>query len=285
VDRLIDLDNVSFSYSLAEKKSLRSLNISIMKGEFIGIVGPRGAGKTTLCLCLDGIIPNLTLGKLEGTVTVKNLDTRKTPVRELAKIVGVVFDNPEYQLSQTSVEEEVAFGMENLGVPRDEMQLRVREMLELVGLAGLEKRSPFELSGGQQQRLAIAAAMAMLPEILVLDEPTSNLDPIGKDGVYWVARKLKKERGMTIILADHEVEMMTLCADRIFVMNEGEVMLQGAPSEVFQEVDTLEKIGLRVPQVAELAHRLRAQHNKWSELFPVTLEEAESLIKQRISES
>lgn len=279
---MIDLNSVSFSYSLAERKSLRNLNISIMKGEFIGIVGPRGAGKTTLCLCLNGTIPNLTLGRLEGTVNVKNLDTRKTPVRELAKIVGMVFDNPEYQLSQTAVEEEVAFGMENLGVPRDEMQLRVHEMLELVGLAGLEKRSPFELSGGQQQRLAIAAAMAMLPEILVLDEPTSNLDPIGKDEVYWVTRKLNKERGMTIILADHEVEMMTLCADRIFVMNEGEVMLQGAPSQVFQQVDTLEKIGLRVPQVAELAHRLRAQYNKWSGLFPVTLEEAESLIKQRI---
>ncbi|RLE70574.1 MAG: ABC transporter ATP-binding protein, partial [Thermoprotei archaeon] len=252
-DVVIEVRNLTFRYPFTEKPALKDINLEIRKGEFVGILGPCGAGKTTLCLTLNGIIPNMVQGFIEGEVRVMGMDTRKVPTREIAKYVGMVFDNPEYQLSQMTVEEEVALGLGSLGVPRDEMIKRVREVLKIVGLEGLEKRSPFELSGGQQQRLAIAAALAMMPTVLVLDEPTSNLDPIGKQEVYATVRKLNEERGMTIVMADHEVEFMAAFADRLIVMDKGEIVLNGPPVEVFKHVDLLESIGLRVPQVTELA--------------------------------
>ncbi len=279
---VIEVRNLTFRYPFTEKPALKNINLKIRKGEFVGILGPCGAGKTTLCLTLNGIIPNMIQGFMGGEVKVMGMNTREVPTREIAKYVGMVFDNPEYQLSQMTVEEEVALGLGSLGVPREEMIRRVREALKIVGLEGLEKRSPFELSGGQQQRLAIAAALAMMPSILVLDEPTSNLDPIGKEEVYATVRKLNKERGMTIIMADHEVEFMASFTDRLIVMNEGEIVLEGPPAEVFKHVDTLESIGLRVPQVTELAHKLRKNYEKWDERYPVLVEEAVEKVLERV---
>lgn len=216
---------------------------------------------------------------MEGDVYVYGINTKEVPVRELAKIINIVFDNPEYQLSQMTVEEEVALGLENLGLPREEIQRRVKEVLRIVGLEGLEKRSPFELSGGQQQRLAIASVLAMYPKILVLDEPTSHLDPIGKDEVYWVVRRLNRERGMTIVMVDHEVEMLALCADRILVMDEGRIVLEGTPRQVFSQVDKLRELGLRIPQVTELAYALRKLRS-WEGEYPISIEEAVDLVRK-----
>ncbi|GAP16166.1 energy-coupling factor ABC transporter ATP-binding protein [Levilinea saccharolytica] len=272
---ILEIKDLTFTYAGAETPALKNINLQIFEGEYVALLGLNGSGKTTLQLCINAVIPHMIMGDMEGSVTVQDLDTAEYPTRELAKIVGVVFDNPEFQLSQMSVAEEIALGLENLGVAVEEMNPIIHEVLDIVGLSGLGDRSPFELSGGQQQRLSIAAALAMRPQILVMDEPTSNVDPIGKEEVFAVAAKLNRERKMTVIMAEHEVEVMAAYANRIIVMDHGEVILNGTPTEVFSQLDVLEKAGLRVPQVTEMAYRLehdRSAH--WNSVYPVTTEEA-----------
>lgn len=278
---IIEIADLTYLYTDAERPALKNINLTIYEGEYVALLGLNGAGKTTLELCLNGIVPNMVMGEMEGTVKIDGMDTGEYPTRELAKIVGMVFDNPEFQLSQMSVAEEIALGLENLGIPTDEMHLIIPEVLQTVGLSGLEERSPFALSGGQMQRLAIASALAMRPRILVMDEPTSNVDPIGKEEVFAVAAKLNKERKMTVIMAEHEVEVMAAYADRIFVLDKGSIILSGTPHEVFGHADVLEGIGLRVPQVTELAYKLRAQKLfDWPLPMPVTIDEAEAVLSK-----
>ncbi len=272
---ILEFKDLTFTYAGAETPALKNINLQIFEGEYVALLGLNGSGKTTLQLCINAVIPHMIMGDMEGSVTVQDLDTAEYPTRELAKIVGVVFDNPEFQLSQMSVAEEIALGLENLGVAVEEMNPIIHEVLDIVGLSGLGDRSPFELSGGQQQRLSIAAALAMRPQILVMDEPTSNVDPIGKEEVFAVAAKLNRERKMTVIMAEHEVEVMAAYANRIIVMDHGEVILNGTPTEVFSQLDVLEKAGLRVPQVTEMAYRLEHERSAhWNGVYPVTTEEA-----------
>jgi energy-coupling factor transport system ATP-binding protein len=180
-----------------------------------------------------------------------------------------------------TVDEEIALGLENLGVDHATMVDTIAEVLQTVGLTGVGDRSPFQLSGGQQQRLAIASALAMRPRILVMDEPTSNVDPIGKEEIFQTARKLNQEQGMTVIVAEHEVEVMAANADRIVVLDKGRVILNGTPEEVFSEVDTLMDIGLRVPQVTEFAHLLRREGLMADRpLLPVTIDVAEGVVRE-----
>ncbi len=281
-DDIIVVEHLTYQYLGTDRPALKDINLRIKRGEYVALLGRTGAGKTTLCLSLNGIVPHMTMGEFSGRVLVDGVGTLDKPVREMAKKVGMVFDNPEYQLSQMTVREEVALGLENLGVPREEMLRRIAEVLRIVELDGLDDRSPLALSGGQQQRLAIAAALAMYPEILVLDEPTSNLDPLGKREVFRVARQLNKERGMTIIIAEHEVEVMALHADRIVALHEGEIVLNGTPHDVFREVETLDRIGVRVPQVTQLAYELDHQYGKWGGSYPVTVEEALQALQSHI---
>jgi energy-coupling factor transporter ATP-binding protein EcfA2 len=274
----VKIENLSFTYSGGEKPALNKINLEIKRGEYLGIMGLNGAGKTTLGLSINGIVPQSTMGIYEGNVTVEGLDTSTTPVREMARTVGIVFDNPEFQMSQVSSAEEVALGLENLGVPNEEMPPRVGAALGTVGLAGFEERSPMGLSGGQQQRLAIASVLAMQPKILFMDEPTSNLDPIGKEEVFELARKLNREEGMTVIVAEHEAEVLAAYADRIVVLHQGEIVMIGTPSEVFSRGAELAKIGLRVPQATELALSLAAAGAKD---LPVTTDQAVTWLEAR----
>ena len=274
----VKIENLSFTYSGGEKPALNKINLEIKRGEYLGIMGLNGAGKTTLGLSINGIVPQSTMGIYEGNVTVEGLDTSTTPVREMARTVGIVFDNPEFQMSQVSAAEEVALGLENLGVPNEEMPPRVGAALGTVGLAGFEERSPMGLSGGQQQRLAIASVLAMQPKILFMDEPTSNLDPIGKEEVFELARKLNREEGMTVIVAEHEAEVLAAYADRIVVLHQGEIVMIGTPSEVFSRGAELAKIGLRVPQATELALSLAATGAK---NLPVTTDQAVTWLEAR----
>jgi len=274
----VKIENLSFTYSGGEKPALNKINLEIKRGEYLGIMGLNGAGKTTLGLSINGIVPQSTMGLYDGKVTVEGLDTATTPVREMARTVGIVFDNPEFQMSQVSAAEEVALGLENLGVPNEEMPPRVGAALGTVGLAGFEERSPMGLSGGQQQRLAIASVLAMQPKILFMDEPTSNLDPIGKEEVFELARKLNREEGMTVIVAEHEAEVLAAYADRIVVLHQGEIVMIGTPSEVFSRGAELAKIGLRVPQATELALSLAAAGAKD---LPVTTEQAVTWLEAR----
>lgn len=272
-DPIISFDNVTFSYAGTEEHALESINLDINAGEYVAILGLNGAGKTTLGLCVNGVIPTMLGGDIEGTVTVDGLVVTDYPVREMAKIVGMVFDNPEFQMSQLSAGEEVALGLENAGVPYEDMKRIIPETLALVGLAGFEERSPLGLSGGQQQRLAIAAVLAMSPKILIMDEPTSNLDPIGKQEVFDMAAKLNREKGMTVIVIEHEVEVMAKYADRVIVMDGGKVVMNGTPQEIFGQVEALAALKLRVPEAAAVATLLKAQ-KLWKGAVPITTEPA-----------
>ena len=238
---------------------LRGVDLAIARGEFVALMGPTGVGKTTLCLALNGIVPQSTGGRIRGDVWVEGLNTKRTPVPQLAQRVGMVFQEPETQLFNMTVEVEIAFGLENLGLPPVQIQERVEWALSLVGLNDFRDRSPFHLSGGQKQRVAIASIMAMRPKILVLDEPTANLDPAGKREVFAVVRRLRQEHGITIVMVEHESEPIAEFADRVVVLDEGQVVLDGPPTEVFAQVERMHSIGLAVPQVSELGYRLNQQ--------------------------
>ena len=274
---IISISGMSFSYALAERPALSGIDLEIRRGEYVAVMGLNGAGKTTLGLCLNGIIPHMLMGEQTGRVRVDGHDPAVRVVREMARTVGIVFDNPEFQMSQITAAEEVALGLENLGVPSEEMPERIAAALRLVGLDGFEERSPMALSGGQQQRLAIAAVLVMRPSILFMDEPTSNLDPLGKDEIFEIARRLNQEEGMTVIVAEHEVEVLAEYADRVVVMHEGRIVLQGPPSEVLSQVDVLTALGLRSPQVTEFARALSGA----STGLPVTTDATLSWLEAR----
>lgn len=277
---LVEIKDLSFTYSIAETPALQNINLTIYEGEYVALLGLNGAGKTTLLLTLNGVIPNMIMGDMYGAVLVGGIDTYDSTVREMARTIGMVFDNPEFQLSQMTVEEEVALGLENLGIEHEEMLAEIDKALATVGLLGVKGRSPFELSGGQQQRLAIASALAMQPKMLVMDEPTSNVDPIGKEEIFQTARRLNREQGLTVVIAEHEVEVMALHADRIIVLDQGKILLNGTPSEVFAEVDTLKQLGLRPPQVTDMAHALQAEGIIEAGEKPVTIDRAEAMLRE-----
>ena len=270
----IKIQNLTVQYLGMDEneKALDSVSLEIEQGEFVAILGAHGAGKTTLCLSINGIVPNMIAADMYGNIEVAGQVPPKIPVRELATKVGSVFDNPEFQMSQLTVFEEVALGLQNLGVDKETIEKNISGALEMVGLKGFEERSPFEISGGQQQRLAMASALSMKPEILVLDEPTSNLDPIGKEEVFTVTRKINQEEGLTVVIAEHEVEVIAEFADTIILLEEGKISKAGTPQEVFPElVDIQKDVGVRVPQVTEFASKAP---KKFGNSIPVTLSEA-----------
>ncbi len=255
----ISIRDLRFSYPPLQPdgepvRVLAGVNLEVERGEFLSIMGPTGAGKTTLCLALNGIVPHSTGGRFGGDVVVAGLNTREHPVAVMASRVGIVLQDAESQLFNMTVEDELAFGPESLGVPRAEIGERVDWALAAVGMTAHRDRSPFHLSGGQKQRVAIAAMLAMLPRILVLDEPTSGLDPAGKGEVFGVINELKRNRQMTIVLVEQESEKIAEFSDRVTVLHEGRIALAGPPAEIFSQVDRLHEIGVAAPQVSELAN-------------------------------
>lgn len=255
----ISIHDLHFSYPALKPDGepvpvLGGIDLEVERGEFVSIMGPTGVGKTTLCLALNGIVPQSTGGTIRGEVVVAGLNTRQHPVPELAAWVGIVFQDPESQFFNMTVEDEVAFGPESLGLDPSEIRERVDWALAVVGMSPHRQRSPFQLSGGEKQRVAIAAILAMTPRILVLDEPTSGLDPIGKAEVFRVVRELKQQRQMTIVLVEQESEKIAEFSDRVVVLWDGRVALADTPDRVFAQVELMHEIGLAVPQVSELAH-------------------------------
>ncbi len=255
---IITIENLHYAYPSILPGSdpnwvLRGIDLVIRAGEFIAVMGPTGEGKSTLCMALNGIVPQSTGGAIRGSVRVNGLDSKRTPVAELAHTVGLVFQKPDTQLFNMTVESEVAFGLETMGLPRSEMHQRIDWALETVGMSGLRQRSPFELSGGQKQRVAIAAILAMKPPVLVLDEPTANLDPQGKREVFAAVDALRKQEGITIIMVSHESEKIAAFAQRVVVLYEGKVALDGPPEKVFSPTRQLNHMGLQVPQVSQLS--------------------------------
>jgi energy-coupling factor transport system ATP-binding protein len=257
------VEDLSFRYRRAREYSLKNVSFKVRQGELLGIIGPSGSGKSTLCLTLNGVIPNSIKGDFSGDVIVRDpetgeeYNTKETPVAKLSTLVGLVLQNPESQLFNMTVEEEIAFGLENLGFDRNEILRRLRWALEVTGLRGLENEFPPNLSGGQQQRLAIAAVLAMEPAVLVLDEPTSQLDPVGRKEVLGLVSLLRKEHGITVVLVEHHTDYILRFADRVLVMAGGEIVLEGTPREIAEEAETLKRLGVKLPPSLEISHELR----------------------------
>lgn len=247
---IIEIKNLSFQYEGSSKKVLKNLNIDIKEGEFVCVLGHNGSGKSTLAKLINAqYIPT------EGDILVGNMNTKDDDsLWDIREMCGMVFQNPDNQLVATIVEEDVAFGPENLGVPREELRRRVDECLELVGMSEYKRRSPALLSGGQKQRIAIAGILAMNPKCLLMDEPTAMLDPQGRKDILDTVLKLR-EMGKTIIHITHYMEEC-VNADRIIVINEGDVVLEGTPREVFSNVEQMKEIGLDVPEPTEISYFL-----------------------------
>ena len=249
--------------------ALAGITLTINAGEVVGVMGETGSGRSTLLRCLNGIVPHLVHATVEGAIDVAGRDPRVTPVAELARDVAIVLDDPEAQISQATVAEEVAFGLENLAVPVAEMRVRVHEALAQVGLAGFANRHPLTLSGGEQQRLAVAGAVAMRPRLLLMDEPTSNLDPRAARQLLRLVRRLAADGGMAVVIVEHDVELLAEHADRVIVLEGGRLAVDGTPEAVFA---TLAHMGrtTSVPPVTALAARL----DPAATALPVTVEGA-----------
>jgi len=277
----IEIENLWWKYATSKDWILKNISIKIRKGEFLGIVGPSGAGKTTLCLCMSGLIPLRSKGLMNGKVLIKGMDTKNTSLQKIISKVGIVFQDPDTQLVTMSVEDEIAFPLENMGFPKKEIKERVEEALKIVGLEEYKEKYPYELSGGQKQRLAIASILALKPEILILDEPTSDLDPIGKKEVFSILSKLRKEYNATLIVVEHNTEELAKYADRIALLYNGEVIKLGAPNRFFKDIEFLKEKGVYPPQVSEFFYYSKIGNNENN--FPVTIEEAMNTIKKEIN--
>ena len=268
----IKIENLTHIYmpkTPFKKKALDDVNLYIEDGEFIALIGHTGSGKSTLIQHLNGL-----LEPSSGKIIIDDIDITEKGVKlsDIRKKVGLVFQYPEYQLFEETIEKDIAFGPTNLGLEQDEILIRVKRALEMVGLDYEKYKdvSPFELSGGQKRRVAIAGVIAMEPKVLILDEPTAGLDPKGREDILSQIKKLHEEYKMTIILVSHSMEDVGKLAKRIIVMNHGKVALQGEPKDVFKEIDTLEEIGLGAPQVTYLMRELRRRgFNVSDEIFTV----------------
>lgn len=239
---MINLENVAYAYPQATAPALRNVTLQVPEGQFLAVVGGNRAGKSTLSYVLSGFIPHHFNGTYRGTIEVAGMDLTQRTLGEIAGQVGLVFSNPFNQISgaRFTVEEEIAFGLENIGVPPSEMGRRVERVLETTGLSEMAERSPYALSGGQQQRLALASMLVMEPRLLVLDEPTSQLDPLGKIEVFEVLNKLAAEGEMTVVIIEHELEWIGDFADRVIVMQEGRIVNDGDPREVLADEALME---------------------------------------------
>jgi ABC-type cobalt transport system, ATPase component len=255
---MINIENVSYEYKSYVDESIqlavKDLSLEIKRGEFLAILGHNGSGKSTLAKMMNGmILPT------RGEVYVNGINTKdEDKIWDIRSKAGMVFQNPDNQIVATIVEEDVAFGPENLGIPPEEIRNRVDDSLEAVGMSEYKKHAPHLLSGGQKQRVAIAGILAMEPDCIIFDEPTAMLDPSGRKEVMETIKKLNKDKNKTIVLITHYMDEAVM-ADRVMVLNEGENVLMGTPREIFTQVETLKKLGLDVPQVTELAYELRKE--------------------------
>jgi len=271
---IVNLQNVTYKYPLTDSPALQNINLRVNGGEFLAVIGPNGAGKSSLCYTLAGFIPHFFKGELTGTVEVAGMESSKSNLHEWVLNVGLAFQNPFNQISgaKYTVFEEIAFGLENIGVPREEMKQRVEDAMKLTGISDLADRSPYSLSGGQQQRVALTSILVMQPKVLVLDEPTSQMDPIGTREVFGVIRTMA-EKGMTVVLVEHKLEWIANFADRVIALHEGQILLDGKPRDVLTS-DALTDKGFGISRYTSVARKARDMGLWKLDKLPVTLEEA-----------
>jgi len=271
--------NLSFTYAGGSSPSMQNISLSIGKGEFVILTGPSGCGKTTFCRCLNGLIPNFYSGEIQGELFVDGVDVSDKSTAELSKHIGFVFQNPENQLFSLSVERDVAFGLENQGIPREEALERVKWAMRVTGIEELREKAPYELSGGQQQRAAIAGVLAMKPNIIVLDEPTSFLDPRSAEEIVAVIASLNHEYNMTTVLVEHRLDIVSRYANRVIIMDNGKIVLDGSPSEVYNDQARL--IGIGLPKITTLFHMLRRDGFLLAS-NPITVEQASKQLRKAL---
>ena len=271
---IVNLQNVTYKYPLTDTPALQNINLQVDEGEFVAIVGPNGSGKSTLCYTLAGFVPHFFKGEISGMVEVAGQESSKSNLHEWVLNVGLAFQNPFNQISgaKYTVFEEIAFGLENIGTPRNEIIQRVEDAMKLTNISDLADRSPYSLSGGQQQRVALTSILVMQPKVLILDEPTSQMDPIGTREVFGVVRTMA-EKGMTVVLVEHKVEWIAHFADRVVALHEGQILLDGKPRDVLTS-DKLTGKGFGISRYTSVARRAKEMGLWKQDHLPVTLEEA-----------
>ncbi len=277
---MIKIQNFTFYYGGAEKPALKNINLEIADGEFVLVTGPSAGGKSSLCRCINGLIPHFYGGKVTGSVEVQGLNTLQHSPKELATRVGMIFQDPENQLVTQDVEREIAFGLENLAFPRDLIARRIEESLDTLGISALRHRPLHELSGGEKQKIAIASVLALHPEILILDEPTSELDPKSAEEVLSIAQRLNDELGITVILIEHRLDRVIQHTDRLIVLDGGEIVVDGSTRQVLQEnYQEISGGGVGMPPIIKLAHQLEIMgitDNK----TPLTVKEGRVMLQE-----
>ena len=276
----LKLENINYKYPLEEKKVLKNINIEIKKGEFWAVIGKNGSGKTTLCNILRRFIPDFYKGELTGKITLEGKELKDYSQKEIVQKIGFIFQNPFTQISgvKDTVFEEIAYGLENLRLEREVIISEVEKTLKLLKIENLRDRNPYDLSGGQKQRVALASIIAMNPDILVIDEPTSQLDPKGTEDIFKIINLMANE-GKTIILVEHKLELIAEYAENILVLDEGEIILSGKANEVLNNKILLEKeIGMT--QYSMLAYELEKAGKAKFEEIPITKEKIIELLKK-----
>ena len=279
MDSIIELTNYSWQYLDAEHSAVENINLTFEEGKFFGVIGQNGAGKTTLAFSIDGLIPGQYHGIKHGSVKVLGKEVEEYERGALQQIVGMVFADPESQFTAMTVEDELVFGMENLGMTIPEIQERLEWVTELTAMKPLMEKPPYELSGGQKQRVALAAVLAMTPRIMILDEPTSMLDPLSRKRVFDVLARLKKERSMTVIVIEHSLENLIPLADKMILMANGQMVLKDDTQAFFQNIDFLLENAVYPPETLLFFHRLRKAGYYQGEI-PITNSEASRRLRE-----
>lgn len=275
---IIEMSDVSFAYGHQEGYALRDVSLSIEEGSFVGVIGPSGAGKTTLAAVLSGAIPHHHAGRLYGETRIAGADTCEASITDIAQTVGCVLQDIDAQMVASVVEDELLFGLENFGVPRERIEGRLSAALDAVGIADLRNREIATLSGGQKQKVAIAAILALAPRVLVLDEPTAALDPASSRSVFDVLRKAQRATGVTVVVVEQMVALLAEYCDRVIVLDGGEVALDGSPHEVFARSAELRAIGVDTPRTVRISNSLAASGVAVMDGPALTVDEAESLV-------
>lgn len=276
---IIEIKNYSWQYINTTEPAIRNINLTIEEGNFVGVIGPNGSGKTTLAYSLNGLIPGQYNGIKQGEVFVFGKEVEQYGRGDLQRAVVVVFSDPEAQFTAMTVEDELVFGMENLGMTIPEIRERLEWVTDLVGLEPLLMKPPYEISGGQKQRVALAAVLAMTPKIMILDEPASMLDPISRKRVFEVLEKLKKEQRNTIIVIEHSLENLIPLADRMVLLTNGELILEDETQQFFQNMPLLLEKGFYPPGIIDFFFQLK-QIGQSNQSLPFTLEEAEKQLQE-----
>jgi len=277
-DTIIAVNDFSYIYPNTQNRVLENITFTVSKGDFIGILGCNKAGKSTLCQSLVGVLPYLLGGSWEGDVIVDGVNLDETKGAKATDVIGIVFQDAESQFTQETVEDEIAFAMCNFGYARELMTERIKIASTACGLRDMLDRSPFRLSGGQQQRLAVACVLALQPQVVILDESTSQLDPIGRDEVFTLVSELN-QNGTTIIMVDHNIEKIAQYVNKVMVLHEGKLVAYDDTSVVFQMREELNRLPIRIPEVTEASLRLKDDLGLVFDNAPLNLDDAEKLFR------